>query len=214
MKLRATISLWVVLLISITGKGQKSEPRPEPEIFKGNEFYKKQQYDKANEAYQQALSKNPSNPIANYNSGNANFRQNKFDDAIKSFDNTINNTRDKNLQQQAYYNKGVALSKQQKLNESIDAWKEALRLGPNDKETRENLEKALRELKKKQEEEKQNKNKKQQEKQQKEKQQPQSKLSQQRVEQLLRALQEKEKEVNAKLNQTKVPAPSKPDKDW
>jgi len=201
--------LQVGLLTSTAAISQKAESQPE--IYKGNELYKKQQYDKANEQYQKALSKDPSNPIANYNSGNADFRQNKFDDAIKSFDNTID-TKDKSLQQQAYYNKGVAFSKQQKLQESIDAWKEALRLNPNDKDTRENLEKALRELKKKQQEENQKKNKKQ--KQQKEKQQPQSKLNQQQVEQLLRALQEKEKEVNAKMNESKVPAPSKPDKDW
>ena len=210
MKWKSTIMLLVVLFLCVAGRSQ----RPEPEIYKGNELYKKQQFDKANEAYQQALTKDPSNSIANYNSGNASFRQNKFDEAINAYDNTISHTRDKNLQHQAYYNKGVALSKQQKLQESIDAWKEALRLNPNDKETRENLEKALRELKKKQQEENQKKNNKQQQKQEKEKQQPQSKLNQQQVEQLLRALQEKEKEVNAKMNETKVPAPSKPDKDW
>jgi tetratricopeptide (TPR) repeat protein len=213
MKLKAhlLLLLQVVFVLVVTGQAQKSEP----EIYKGNELYRKQQYDKANEAYQEALAKDPSNPTAHYNNGNASFRQNKFDDALKSFDNTINNTKDKNLQQQSYYNKGVALSKQQKLMESIDAWKEALRMNPNDKQTRENLEKALRELKKKQQEEDQKKNKEKQKKeQQKEKPQPQPKLSQQRVEQLLKALQEKEKEVNAKLNQTKVPAPTKPEKDW
>ena len=210
MKLRSTILSLLVVSMFIAAKSQT--PEPQPEIFKGNELYKKKQYDKANAAYQEALLKNPSNAIANFNSGNANFRQNKFDEAIKSFDNTINNTRDKNLQQQAYYNKGVALSKQQKLAESIEAWKEALKLSPNDKETRENLEKALRE--KKQEEEKQKKKNKQQEKQEKQKSQPKSKLNQQQVEQLLRALQEKEKDVNSKLNQNKVPAPTKPDKDW
>ena len=155
MKLKAHLLLQVVfLLVVVVSRAQK----PEPEIYKGNELYKKQQYDKANEAYQQALAKDPSNPTANYNNGNANFRQNKFDEAIKSFDNTIN-TNDKNLKQQSYYNKGVTLSKQQKLMESIDAWKEALRLNPTDKQTRENLEKALRELKKKQEEENQKKRK-------------------------------------------------------
>jgi Ca-activated chloride channel homolog len=212
MKLNAHLLLQVVfLLVVLSSYAQK----PDPEIYKGNELYKKQQYDKANEAYQQALVKDPSNPTANYNNGNASFRQNKFDDALKSFDNTINNTKDKNLQQQSYYNKGVALSKQQKLMESIDAWKEALRLNPNDKQTRENLEKALRELKKKQQEENQKKSKEKQKKeQQKEKPQPQPKLSQQRVEQYLKALQEHEKEVNAKLNQTKVAAPTKPEKDW
>jgi len=65
--------------------------KPEPEIYKGNEFYRKQQFDKAAQAYQQAISKNPKSGIANYNSGNASFRQNKFDEAVTAYDNTINN---------------------------------------------------------------------------------------------------------------------------
>ena len=190
--------------------------KPEPEIYKGNEFYRKQQYDKASEAYQQALAKDPKNGVANFNTGNATFRQNKFDEALNAFDNTINNSSDKNLQQQAYYNKGVTFSKQQQLEESIKAWKQALKMNPDDKVTRENLEKALRELKKKQEEEKQKKEQKQKKQQDKQKEKPkqQSKLTQQRVEQLLKALQQKEKEVNDKLNQNKVASPSKPEKDW
>ena len=190
--------------------------KEKPDIYKGNELYRKQQFDKAVEAYQQALTKNPKSDIANFNAGNATFRQNKFDDALNSFDNTINSSTDKSLQQQAFYNKGVAFSKEQRLEESIEAWKKALKMSPTDQVTRENLEKALRELKKKKEQEKQQKDKQQKKDQekQKEKQKEQPKLSQQRVEQLLKALQQKEKEVNDKLNQAKVPAPTKPEKDW
>ena len=51
MKLKAHLLLQVVfLLVVVVSRAQK----PEPEIYKGNELYKKQQYDKANEAYQQA----------------------------------------------------------------------------------------------------------------------------------------------------------------
>jgi len=192
--------------------GQKEAP----DIYRGNELYRKQQFDKAAEAYQQALTKNPKSDIANFNAGNATFRQSKFDDALNSFDNTINSSTDKSLQQQAYYNKGVAFSKEQRLEESIEAWKKALKMSPTDQVTRENLEKALRELKKKKEQEKQQKDKQQKKDQekQKEKQKEQPKLSQQRVEQLLKALQQKEKEVNDKLNQNKVASPTKPEKDW
>ena len=107
--------------------------------------------------------------------------------------------------------------RQQKLEESIQSWKEALKLNPTDKETRDNLEKALRELRKKQEEEKKQKKEQKKDKKEQEKEQPQkqqSKLSQQRVEQLLKALQQKEKEVNARLNQQKVAGVSRPEKDW
>jgi Ca-activated chloride channel homolog len=207
----------ILLLSALSSLATCFAQKPEPEIYKGNEFYRKQQYDKAAEAYQQALVKDPKSGIANFNAGNATFRQNKFDEALSAFENTFNSSADKNLQQQALYNKGVTLSKEQRLEESIEAWKEALKMNPNDKETRENLEKALRELRKKKEEEKKQKENKQQKKEQdkqKEKPKEQPKLSQQRVEQLLKALQQKEKEVNEKLNQTKIPAPSKPEKDW
>ena len=211
MKKSKSILFFLACLSGLVSLAQKSEP----EVYKGNEFYKKQQFDKATEAYQQALIKNPNNGIAIFNSGNANFRQNKFDEALESFDKTINNTTVRNLHQQAYYNKGVAFSREQKLEESIEAWKQALRMNPEDKETRENLEKALRELRKKQEEEKKKKEQQQKKQQDKQKQKPkEQKLSQQRVEQLLKALQQKEKEVKDKLNQNKVASPSKPEKDW
>ena len=53
------------------------------------------------------------------------------------------------LKGKAYYNKGVVLSRSKKLEESIEAYKNALRQNPDDKEARENLQKALLELKKK-----------------------------------------------------------------
>jgi Ca-activated chloride channel homolog len=88
LKIRIAILSFSLLVISQYANAQK----PEPEIYKGNEFYRKQQYDKASEAYQQALTKDPKNGVANFNSGNATFRQNKFDEALNAFDNTINNS--------------------------------------------------------------------------------------------------------------------------
>jgi len=100
------------------------------------------------------------------------------------------------MQQKELYNKGVALIKQQKLDESIDAWKNSLKLNPDDIDTRENLQKALLE-KKNQAKQKQKDEKKDQKKQdQKEQPKPQqSRLNKQQVEQLLKALTQKEKEV-------------------
>ena len=136
------------------------------------------------------------------------------------------------MQEKGFYNKGVAMIKQKKLQESIDAWKSALKLDGSDADARENLEKALRELKKQQQQQQQNqkdqkKDKKDQQKDQKDKkddkkdqQQPQqpkpqpSRLNKQQVEQLLKALQQKENDLQNKLNQNKVKALNQPDKDW
>ncbi len=54
------------------------------------------------------------------------------------------------IKQQLIYNKGVSLSKQNKLEESIATYKQAVILNPGDEDAQVNLQKALLELKKKQ----------------------------------------------------------------
>ncbi|MBS1596736.1 MAG: tetratricopeptide repeat protein [Bacteroidetes bacterium] len=184
-------------------------------IRQGNRNYKQKKFDESQADYQKALTKSPDNPNAYYNLGNSQFRKNSFDDAVKSFDAGLERTQDKDMQQKELYNKGVALIKQQKLDESIDAWKNALKLNPDDLETRENLQKALLE-KKSQEKQKQKEEKQDQKKEEKKEQQKpqQSRLSKQQVDQLLKALTQKEKDVQDKMNQNKTKSSSQPDKDW
>lgn len=187
-------------------------------IHRGNELYKQKNYEASQQEYRKALVTDPKDVTASYNNGNAQFRATKTDEAIQSYDNTIENAKDKAVKEKALYNKGVALSKQQKLQESIDAWKESLKLDPNDTEARENLQKALKELKKQQEQkskqDQEKKDKKDDQKKEQEKpQQQQSKLNKQQVEQLLKALQQKEKEIQQKM-QKGSPQPNKPEKDW
>ncbi len=182
-------------------------------------MYKQKSYEASQQEYNKALTADPKNATANYNNGNAQFRINKQDEAIQSYDNTIDNSKENPLREKAFYNKGVALSKQQKLQESIDAWKESLKMDANDNDARENLQKALMELKKQQEQQKNNEDKKDKKKDQKQKQpepkpqQQQSKLNKQQVEQLLKALQQREKEIQQKM-QKGSPQPNKPEKDW
>jgi len=189
-------------------------------IRRGNELYKQKNYEGSQQEYNKALATDPKNATANYNNGNAQFRANKQDESIQSYDNTIDNSTDKTVREKAFYNKGVALSKQQKLQESINAWKESLKLDANDNDARENLQKALQELKKQQEqknnEDKDKKDKKQDQKQKQPEQKPQqqqSKLNKQQVDQLLKAMEQKEKEIQQKM-QKGNPQPNKPEKDW
>ena len=98
--------------------------------MKGNELYKKQQYDKAAEEYKKATDVNGKNPVAYYNLGNALYKSKKTEEAEKVFDDAAENAKEPAAKSRAVYNKGVALTRQNKLQESIDAYKEALRLGP------------------------------------------------------------------------------------
>jgi Ca-activated chloride channel family protein len=113
----------------------------------------------------------------------------------------------------AFYNKGAILSQQKKLEESIEVYKNALRQNPADKEARENLQKALLELKKKnppkKKEQKEN-----QKKQQNQQQQPRSKMNQKEAEQRLKLLEQKEKEVQQRLQKEKSKTGGGQAKDW
>ncbi|HEY4208292.1 MAG TPA: VWA domain-containing protein [Puia sp.] len=220
--LRVAVILGVMVMgFSLTSSAQKENPL----IRSGNRYYKKKQLDQSQQQYEAAVRKAPDNPTANYNLGNAQFRKNNYADAANSYSNTVEHAgADKTMEEKGLYNKGVALIKQKKLQESIDAWKDALKLDANDEDARENLQKALMQLKQQQQQQ-QEKNKKEEKKDQKnekkdQQQQPQqpkpqpSRLNKQQVEQYLKTLQQKEKEIQDKMNQSKAKAPNQPDKDW
>lgn len=193
-------------------------------IRRGNRFYNKQEYDQSLSNYEKALKKSPGNPDAFFNLGDALYRKSDFEKAAGSYDDVLQSKADENTRQSAYYNKGVAMIRQKKIDESIDAWKNALRLDPADSAARENLVKALMEKKKQDQQQnkkdnpdkkqKDNKQKKEQNKQDNTPKQQQSKLTKQQVEQYLRSLEQREKDVQDKMNQNKTQTLSHPDKDW
>jgi Ca-activated chloride channel family protein len=187
------------------------------EIREGNKFYKEGNYDAALEAYNKAVKKNPDDLTAMYNRSNALAKKGDRNAAMEGYDQLLSEAKDPKILEQAFYDKGVLHQQQQQLDESIEAWKSALKLDPEDRLARENLQKALKE-KKKQEEEKEKKKEQEQPKDKKENQPPkpqpeQSKLNQKQVEQLLKALEQKEKEVQKKMQQ-KSASSSRPEKDW
>ena len=197
------------------------------QLRSGNRYYKNKQIDQSLQQYQSAVQKAPDNPTANYNLGNAQFRKNNFNEATHSYDATVkNSTNDKPMQERGYYNKGVAMVKDKKLQESIDAWKQALKLDATDADARENLQKALIQLKQQQQQQQKDQkkdqkdkkdDKKQQDQQQQEQPQPKpqhSRLNKQQVEQLLKALEQKENDLQNKVKQNKQHVPNQPEKDW
>ena len=179
-------------------------------IRAGNDFYRTQQYDKAAEKYSEALKLEPTNATAKYNQSAATYRSGKEADALKAYDEIAKLESDNSLRSKAYYNQGAILSKQKKLEESIEAYKNTLRLDPDDKEARENLQKALLELKKKQPP----KPKEDQQKKKQEQKQPQPKMSRKEAEQRLKLLEQKEKEVQQRLQKEKSKTGGSAQKDW
>jgi Ca-activated chloride channel family protein len=197
-------------------------------LKQGNEAYKKEEYERAAATYKKVTEKSPNNTTAQYNLGNAMYKKSKVDEAVQAFDKTIETTTDNVLKSKAYYNKGVVLQKTQNLPGCIEAYKEALKINPNDDDARQNLQKALQQLKeqqKKQKEDKKKKPKEDENKKEKEKakeedkknNQPKpqpSKISKQDAEEKLKSLQQKEKELQDKLKKVGAASAQKPEKDW
>lgn len=177
-------------------------------IKEGNEFYRLQQFDAAATSYNNAIANDPQNTTAKFNLANTLVKQGKETEAMKIYAEIAADSKEAELKSKAHYNKGAVLSKQKKLEESIDAYKDALRNNPADKEARENLQKALLELKKKNPP----KNKEDQKKKQNKQQQP--KISQKEAEQRLKLLEQKEKEVQQRLQKQKATGSGSLPKDW
>ncbi|HYV53176.1 MAG TPA: tetratricopeptide repeat protein [Chitinophagaceae bacterium] len=178
-------------------------------IETGNNYYRQQQYDKAESEYRKVLETSSIDKTARFNLADALIKQNKADDANKLLRilNVEENGND--LRSKVVYNQAVILTQQKKLEESIEGYKEALRFNPGDQEARENLQKALLELKKKNPPKKQEEKKKQEQ----QKQQPKPKISPREAEQQLKLLEQKEKQVQERLQKNSRTGNAQP-KDW
>jgi Ca-activated chloride channel family protein len=211
--MKSSALIVIMLLLSNVSFAQQTNKA----IKNGNQAYKKNQFETAASSYQKALSKDSDNNIALYNLGNTLYKTDKPEDAAKLYDNAIKSSTEKDIKAKGYYNKGVAFQKQNKLPECIDAYKNALKLAPNDEEARQNLQRALMQLKqqKKPEEQKNKKEQKQENEEQKQQPKPQpSRISKRDAEEKLKSLSEHEKNLQEKLRKVKVAAPNHPKKDW
>lgn len=171
-------------------------------LIKGNQYYEQQQYDLAEAQYRKALEYDERNVTAQYNLANSLHKQKKFNEAAEVLDQLTRRAKENSLRSSAHYNRGVAFTKLKMLEESIESYKAALRINPDDKEARENLQKALRELKQKQ----------QQEQQQKQKQD--NRMSQKEAEQKLKMLQQKEKELQERIKDRNKQQGTGQAQDW
>jgi tetratricopeptide (TPR) repeat protein len=194
MRGRLFLILIAIALPALAQKGDK-------DIATGNQYYRTAQYDLAEKFYRKALKDNPASTTAAYNLSNALYRQKRYKESLGILGQVKVDGNNKALQAAVHYNTGVAHTKEKDLEASIEAYKAALRLTPDDKEARENLQLALRELKRE----------KQQSQQQK---QQRSSMSQSEAERKLQQLQQKEKQIQQRLQRNSPMQGSGMEKDW
>jgi Ca-activated chloride channel homolog len=127
----------------------------------GNRLFAQGKYEDAEKAYLDAQVKNPGRPEVLYNLGNALIKQNKYSQGIQSLLQSEEKG-DKSLRENSWYNTGNALFSMGKFKESAEAYVQALKLDPADKDAKHNLELAMMRLKQQQQQKQSGSNRKQQ----------------------------------------------------
>lgn len=122
-------------------------------VLEGNRNYSEGDYDKALELYREALEEDPDSPAIRFNLGDAQFKKEEMEDAADSFSQALQ-SKDPGIKSRAQYNLGNSLYRQGKLQESLSAYREALKLAPGDRDAKHNLEFVLKQLQEQQQQQK------------------------------------------------------------
>jgi Ca-activated chloride channel homolog len=180
----------------------------------GNSLYQQKQFDSSRKvmaAAEKTVKDKPGKAAANYNIGNTYMSQQKWEDAINSYKQTLrNNPQDADAKYNLSYAEQM-LKKQNQDKQNKDKQNKNQQDKDKDKKQDKNKDKDKQD-KDKQDKDQQDKN----DQQNKDQQQPQSqpsKLSQQQADQLLNALQQQEKKLQDKMKKEKG-VPVKMQKDW
>ena len=142
--------LIIILMQNVLGFAQDAVAL----IDKANSDYQAKSYTTSEENYRLAVAKADTILAGKYDLANAIYKQKRINEAGELYLNAITMAKTKMQKAQVYHNLGNSYFQKGKLEEAIEAYKNALRNNPKDEETRYNLALAKELLKKK------NKNKK------------------------------------------------------
>jgi Ca-activated chloride channel homolog len=144
MKLNAIHITVLLLLLGMNGMAQQDNRH----IRQGNSYYDEGQYKKAEIEYLKSAQSPKTAPKGIYNLGDALYMQNNYMQATAAFDSLRTFKLDDETRAKTYYNLGNSLLKVaidssqmagQVLPQSIEAYKNSLRLNPQDADARYNL---------------------------------------------------------------------------
>lgn len=94
---------------------------------------------RAETEYRKALNKKPTDPKWNYNLADALYKQMRFDEAETKFNELAEKMETPVEKARVFHNQGNSQLMQQKIDESIESYKKALRQNPSDLDTKYNL---------------------------------------------------------------------------
>lgn len=124
----------------------------------GVDHYNNKNFIDAEVNFRKGVEKAPDDFLSNFNLGDAFYKQEKYDEAIRSFQSALGKANDDKTKAKVYHNIGNSLLKSSKIQESIEAYKSSLKLNPDDYDTKYNLSYALSLLKDNKDQQQQNQN--------------------------------------------------------
>lgn len=236
-RLKGLLPATQLMLVMLCSYGIAEAQTVRSLVKEGNSDYESGKYTDAEVAYRKALQRDPTSPHGLFNLGDAFYKQQRYNEAMKSFGMYAATNKDAHAQAKAYHNVGNSLFKSDKIGQSIEAYKQALRLNPADEETRYNLQLAKEKLKqqqnqkqnkqdqKKEDQQKQDQQQKQeQQNQQQNRQQPQQQQAQpqtaqknqipkEQADRILETLQNSDKEIQKQIRK-RAAVRIRTEKDW
>lgn len=147
---------YLFLILPFWVSAQSAFKRDNTALRNGNSAYEKQDYTSAINEYQKALTINKNNEKAAFNLGDALYQDKKYKEAAQQFDKVAGATQDKELKAKSYYNQGNAYYEQKEYEKAVNAYKNVLKINPQDKDAQYNLSRSYVQYKKENKPENQN----------------------------------------------------------
>ncbi len=183
---------YIIFIILLTSLGLEGIAQSGNSLIReGNKKYEEGKFQDAEVDYRKALEKEASSINGTFNLGDAIYQQENFTESAKVFSEITEKYADEQIRAEAFHNLGNSLLKKNKYSESIEAFKNALRLNPGDYDTKYNLSYAKEKLKEQQQQQQQQNKDQQKQDQQK---QDQQKQDQQKQDQQKQDQQKKEQQ--------------------
>ena len=219
----------IALLLAVSAWAQVDRR----EVREGNRKFRGGNYRQAEIDYRKAVLKDSLSVAAQYNLASSLYRQDNFDGAAAALMTVKDVVGGHQNESDYYYNAGDVALQKEEYQAAVEAFKAALLLNPDDIDAKENYIYAKKKLQDQQQDgggqdnqdqdQNQDQNQDQQQQQQdqnqddQQQQQPprEQKISPQQAQQMLNAIQAKEKETQDKVNREKAQAnPNKKEKNW
>ncbi len=223
-----------VLILMLASPVMLQAQSDRSEVRAGNREFKKGEFREAELDYKRALVEDSTSITAKYNLGNALYRTESYSEAelyLKGLGDSLKSVSPSRASD-CFHNSGNLALKQKKYQEAVDAYKESLRLEPDNFETKSNLayaQKMLKEQQQQQQQQNQNQQQDQKDQQdqdqnkdqdqqnqdnqqdqnqdqqnQQQQQQDQPQITPQAAQQMLQAIEDKEKQTQDKVKKAKA----------